>query len=70
MKDVSNLKQFAYHIERMRLECDFKVKIMMKEGEFSWLKSFHDPSDMALIREANWDLLHFIDSDEYKRGQK
>ena len=53
------------------MEADFKVKSMMKWGEFQWLKcSLYDKDEIEQLWSANYDLLTFIDSDNYKWGMK
>ena len=70
---ITDLNQFAFEIAKQKLEVDFKVKSMMREGNTSWFL-IHSPSitqdDFVKIRQANRDLLNFIDDPNYQRGTK
>lgn len=68
---IQNPKQLAFHIEKLRIETDFKVKSMLKWGEYQWLKCWlHSIEELEDLRATNMDILNFIDSDEYRRGHK
>jgi len=71
MRQITNLKTFAFHITRLKFEADFKVKTLLKWGEYQWLKgSLYEKDELEQLRLANKDLMIFIDSEDYWRGMK
>jgi hypothetical protein len=53
MSSITDPKQFLFEIERQKVEVDFKVKNMMKEGVYSWLNPLSGSKDIDALREAN-----------------
>ena len=69
----TDLDNFVFEIAKQKLEVDFKIKSMMREGNTNWFL-IHSPymtqEDFVKMRQANREILNFIDDPQYQRGTK